>query len=78
MREKTTGGIAMAGLQVGLYLLSCAYVAIGVLHSIYFSLFISRIDCIAATKGLVYVFCHTGIGISHIVAVLGWPWYWLQ
>jgi hypothetical protein len=68
----------MAGLQVGLYLLAGAYFGIGVLHSIYFSLFISRAGhCIAATKGIVYLFCHTGMGISHFVAVVGWPWYWL-
>ena len=54
-----------------------AYTGIGVLHSIYFSLFISRSDCIAATKGIVYFFCHTGMGISHFVTVVAWPWFWL-
>jgi hypothetical protein len=50
---------------------------IGVLHSVYFSLFISRSDCITATKGIVYFFCHTGMGISHFVTVVAWPWFWL-
>lgn len=67
----------MAGVQMAFYLIACAYIGIGVLHSIYFSLFISRADCIAATKGIVYLFCHTGIGISHFVSTLAWPWYWL-
>jgi hypothetical protein len=61
-----------------LYLIAVAYMGIGVLHSIYFSLFISRADCIAATKGIVYLFCHTGMGISHFVAVVAWPWFWLS
>lgn len=59
-----------------LYLITIAYMGIGVLHSIYFSLFISRSDCIAVTKGIVYLFCHTGTGISHFVAVIAWPWFW--
>lgn len=59
-----------------LYLTAVAYMCIGVLHSIYFSLFVSRSDCIAATKGLVYLFCHTGMGLSHFVAVIAWPWFW--
>ena len=70
----------MFALKLGgvfLYFLAYAYVTICVLHSIYFQLFISRSDCIAATKGLVYVFCRTGIGISHLVACVAWPWYWL-
>jgi hypothetical protein len=60
-----------------LYLIAVAYTGIGILHSIYFSLFISRADCIAATRGIVYLFCHTGMGISHFVAVVAWPWFWL-
>ena len=70
----------MFALKLGaglLYLVAVAYCFIGVLHSIYFQFFISRSDCIAATKGIVYLFCHTGIGISHLVAVVAWPWYWL-
>jgi hypothetical protein len=68
---------ALEWASVVLYMLACGYVGIDVLHSIYFLLFISQADCIAATSGLVYVFCHTGIGISHFVAVLAWPWYWM-
>ncbi|MBB4377061.1 hypothetical protein [Bradyrhizobium sp. SBR1B] len=51
---------------------------LGVLHSIYFSLFISRADCIVASKGMVYFFCHAGMGISHFVAVIAWPSFWLN
>jgi hypothetical protein len=60
-----------------LYFTAIAYFSIGVLHSVYFQFFISRADCIAATEGIVYLFCHTGIGISHFVAVVAWPWFWL-
>ena len=71
----------MLALKLGsvlLYFIAIAYVSIGVLHSIYFQLFISRSDCIAATKGIVYLFCHTDMGISHFVAVVAWPWFWLS
>ena len=53
-----------------------AYLLIGFLHSIAFSFLITRTDCIAPT-GLVNVFCNTGVGISHAVIVLLWPWYWI-
>jgi hypothetical protein len=52
------------------------YVIIGALHSVFFSLFISRSDCINP-KGLVSVFCNTGMGISHLVVTLAWPFYWV-
>jgi hypothetical protein len=71
----------MCALNAGgaiLYLIAVAYMGIGVLHSIYFSLFIIRSDCIAATKGIVYLLCHTGIGISHFVVVVAWPWFRLS
>jgi hypothetical protein len=60
-----------------LYGLFVTYIFVGVAHSIWFSLFISRSACAAATNGMIYVFCNAGIGISHFVAVVGWPWYWL-
>ncbi|WP_315772309.1 MULTISPECIES: hypothetical protein [unclassified Bradyrhizobium] len=50
---------------------------IGVLHSIAFSLFISRVTCATSTKAIISIFCNTGIGISHLVVAIGWPWYWL-
>jgi hypothetical protein len=56
--------------------IASVYVIIGALHSILFSLFISRSDCINP-KGLVSVFCNTGMGISHLVVTLGWPFYWV-
>ena len=69
--------LALKLSSVLLYFIASAYVGIGVLHSVYFSLFISRADCTAATEGIVYLFCHTGMGISHFVAVVAWPWFWL-
>lgn len=59
-----------------LAVIGTAYVIVGALHSIFFSLFISRSDCINP-KGLVSVFCNTGMGISHFVVTLGWPLYWV-
>ncbi|WP_186294432.1 hypothetical protein [Bradyrhizobium guangdongense] len=50
---------------------------IGALHSIAFSFFVSRVTCATTTKTIISIFCNTGIGISHLVAVLAWPWYWL-
>jgi hypothetical protein len=52
------------------------YVAIGAFHSIAFSLFVSRVTCATTTKALISIFCNSGMGIAHLVAVLGWPWYW--
>jgi hypothetical protein len=52
------------------------YSIIGVLHSIAFSLFVSRMTCATTTKTLISIFCNTGMGISHLIIVLGWPWYW--
>jgi hypothetical protein len=52
-----------------------AYLTIGVVHSVLFSFFTSRTDCISP-KGLVAIFCNTGMGVSHFVITLGWPLYW--
>ena len=59
-----------------LRILGGAYLVIGFMHSIAFSFLITRSDCINPT-GLVNVFCNTGLGISHAVIVLLWPWYWI-
>jgi hypothetical protein len=66
----------MGKMVHALYLVACGYLLIGVIHSILFSLFISRSDCLTP-KGLVAIFCNTGMGISHFVVTLGWPFYWL-
>jgi hypothetical protein len=58
------------------YLIISLYFAIGTLHSVYFSLFISRTDCIDPKNILVKTFCNTGMGISHFVTLLGWPLYY--
>ena|SRR5258706_11602607 len=68
---------ASKGVSASLSAIFTIYVVIGVIHSIAFSLFVSRATCAMTTQSLVYVFCHTGTGISHLVTVLGWPWYWL-
>lgn len=73
-RGNTNEEIAMA--KTVLKVIATLYVVIGALHSIFFSFFISRSDCISP-KGLVSVFCNTGTGISHFVIALGWPFYWL-
>ncbi len=52
-----------------------AYLIIGALHTLYFGFVISLVDCLAP-KGLVYVFCNTGMGISHLVIMFGWPFYY--
>lgn len=59
-----------------LALVAAVYVIVGAAHSIFFSFFISRTDCVNS-KGLVSVFCNTGIGVSHFVVTLGWPLYWV-
>jgi hypothetical protein len=61
----------------GMTALATVYMIIGVFHSIAFSLFVSRATCATTTKSLVYIFCNTGMGISHFITVIGWPWYWL-
>lgn len=70
--EYKLAGKKMAKLK----LIGIIYLIIGALHSILFSVFISRSDCINP-KGLVYYFCNTGISISHAIVTLGWPFYWL-
>jgi hypothetical protein len=68
---------SFAWLSGGIKAIATVYVILGVLHSIAFSLFVSRATCATTTQSLVYIFCHTGMGISHFVTVVGWPWYWL-
>jgi len=62
--------------QSVLAMAATAYVIIGALHSVFFSLFISGPDCISP-KGLVSIFCNSSTGISHFIVTLGWPLYWL-
>jgi len=72
-------GITSVGLTMAKTILAAiatVYVIIGALHSVFFSFFISRSDCISP-RGLVSVFCNTGMGLSHLVVTLGWPFYWL-
>ena len=65
------------GVKVITGLIAGAYLATGVVHSIWFEFAVSRTDCAADPEGLVYIFCNTGLGISHAVIVIGWPLYWL-
>jgi hypothetical protein len=60
-----------------LRLIVILYIAIGVIHSILFDLLISRTSCLTA-RGLVAIYCNSGMGISHFVVTLAWPLYWLQ
>ncbi len=57
-------------------LLTTGYVCIGALHSVAFTLLVSRTTCLTTAKTLVSIFCNTGMGVAHFVVVLGWPWYW--
>jgi hypothetical protein len=66
-----------ASISAGAYGVFTLYVMIGVLHSIAFSLFVSRVTCATTAKTLISIFCNTGMGVAHLVVVLGWPWYWL-
>jgi hypothetical protein len=68
---------SLTWLSGGIRAIATVYIILGVLHSIAFSLFVSRAICAATTQSLVYIFCNTGMGISHFVTVVGWPWYWL-
>jgi hypothetical protein len=67
----------MQGAKTILVLVGALYIGIGFLHSIAFSFMISRNDCIASTNFVVGVFCDTGVGISHFVAMILWPFYWV-
>ena len=73
--QKPAGSLSW--LSGGIKAFAVAYIMLGVLHSIAFSLFVSRATCATTTQSLVYIFCNTGMGISHFVTVVGWPWYWL-
>ncbi|WP_194469045.1 hypothetical protein [Bradyrhizobium sp. CCBAU 51753] len=75
--RKPAGAQSVGVLQAAATIMFTGYVFIGVLHSIAFSLFVSRVTCVTTTKTIISIFCNTGLGISHLVAVLGWPFYWL-
>jgi hypothetical protein len=53
------------------------YVAVGALHSVAFDFIISPTACLTG-KGLVWAYCYTGLGVSHLLITLGWPLYWFQ
>jgi hypothetical protein len=74
---RLTGLGSTGWLSGGIRAIFAVYVMLGVLHSIAFTLFVSRVTCATTTKTLVSIFCNTGMGISHFIIVLGWPWYWL-
>ena len=57
-------------------LIGWAYVGVGVLHSVWLTLTVSRSDCLSP-EGLIDVFCNTGMGISHFMITLGWPLYYV-
>jgi hypothetical protein len=67
---------AMDRLGGALSLIMVSYMIIGAIHSTFFELFISRTDCLYP-KGLVAVYCKTGMGLAHLTVVFGWPFYWL-
>ena len=75
--NKTRDSFARVKERVGgtLLLIMVLYTVIGAIHSTLFELFISRADCLYP-KGLVAVYCITGMGIAHLTVVFGWPFYW--
>jgi hypothetical protein len=66
----------LQAVKVALYAIITIYVIIGAFHSVFFSLYISRAHCLAPKNMMVNVFCNTGMGFSHFVAVVGWPFYY--
>jgi hypothetical protein len=68
---------SLGWLSGGIKSIATVYIILGVLHSIAFSLIVSRATCATTTQSLVYIFCNTGMGVSHFVTLVGWPWYWL-
>jgi hypothetical protein len=59
-----------------LQVVAVTYMMIGGLHSFYFWLTVSWVDCLSA-KGLVAGYCNVGEGLSHPLVVFAWPLYWL-
>ena len=60
-----------------LKVIAVLYLVIGSLHSVMFDWVISRTACLTA-KGLVGIYCNTGMAISHAAVAVAWPLYWLQ
>jgi hypothetical protein len=53
------------------------YLIIGALHSLLFEFLISRSSCLTA-KGLVAIYCNSGMAYADTVVTVAWPLYWLQ
>jgi hypothetical protein len=75
-QPRAQAGRQASSFKTALYAFVAIYIFIGAFHSAFFSLYISRAHCLSPKNMIVYVFCNTGMGISHLVAVLGWPLYY--
>lgn len=70
--DAVTGEERKASAIIVLQAVGGIYIIVGFLHSLYFDFFMSRSDCLTA-EGILSIYCNTGVGISHAVVVLGWP-----
>jgi len=64
-------------LKVTAAVVGVLYLIIGALHSFMFQFAISRSSCLTA-KGLVAIYCNSGMGYADTVVAIAWPLYWLQ
>ena len=65
-------GCGMTAIKV----IGAVYVVMGFVSALIIWATVSRNDCIDAT-GVLGIYCNTGIGISHAVSILLWPFFWL-
>jgi hypothetical protein len=52
------------------------YIFIGFINSMYLWATVGISSC-AAASGILNFYCNSGKGISHFVAIAGWPFFWL-
>jgi len=66
--------------QIGEFIMSAVliYTLIGVAHSLYLFATVSRVDCITAKQGMVWVWCNVGGDWAHYWIALVWPYFWLH
>jgi hypothetical protein len=60
-----------------LRVLISAYLAVGLLHVLWFELSVTQTDC-AMAGGLTGVYCDTPIGVSQLIVLLAWPMTYLR
>lgn len=73
--ENTTKLSSIEQQKFALYLRLGTYIGIGVLNSVYLSL-MARGNCIYPS-GIFWLWCETGGGLAHAIAIIAWPAFWL-